>query len=535
LFQALQSKAQAPENLMVLQLGADGEETIYFKTGQIVMIETSPALSNDFFLRLSQLSNTSSETVHATAHFDLSATGSVFNDSWKIWIWSNVARGASKDAIFKHLVESGFSWTQAREELSYEPAVPLEQLNEASTRLVSQQSYQENPVAQRIAHAHLQMYFIDDFLNESECDSLITAMREDLRPSSIADNETASGVESQTRTSETCSFQKEKPEHALAIEVSERLSKVIGINPNYAEPIQGQFYREGGEYKPHYDWFDPGTPSFEYQASADQGGQRTWSAIVYLNDVEAGGETRFENAQLTLKPKRGRVVFWNNLDEVGQPNQNALHQACPVLKGNKAILTLWYRSLGEGDMYIREANQLLPRYTPLGIMKDTLQGELFVELAEFYANRRPLDKRDEITPGDFLQNTSDQIPSELTDIPDGLRQKIIESLQPLCEDWSGRKLKFSALYGIRTYHRGSWLKVHTDTSSTHIISVILNVAQKVDTDWELEIHDHFERRHQLTLVPGEVLLYEGARLKHGRPKPLDGDFYANVFLHFRPQ
>ncbi len=32
--------------------------------------------------------------------------------------------------------------------------------------------------------------------------------------------------------------------------------------------------------------------------------------MVYLNDVDSGGETEFLYQQLKIKPKRGRVVIW---------------------------------------------------------------------------------------------------------------------------------------------------------------------------------------------------------------------------------
>jgi len=76
--------------------------------------------------------------------------------------------------------------------------------------------------------------------------------------------------------------------------------------------------------------------------------------------------------------------------------------------------------------------------------------------------------------------------------------------------------------------------MHTDTSDTHHISAILNIAQKIDTDWPLEIEDHMFRRHSICLSEGDMLLYEGARLSHGRPAVFDGDMYANIFIHFYP-
>jgi prolyl 4-hydroxylase len=76
--------------------------------------------------------------------------------------------------------------------------------------------------------------------------------------------------------------------------------------------------------------------------------------------------------------------------------------------------------------------------------------------------------------------------------------------------------------------------MHRDINRTHIVSAIINVAQQVDEDWLLEIEDHYYRRHRIAMNPGDMLFYEGARLPHGRPQPLVGDYYCNLFVHFKP-
>ncbi len=535
LFQALQGKSSAPNDLVVLELGENGEEQVYFKAKQLVSIESNPPLSDQFFSKLMQINQAQEAPGEVPEGTQGSPSSEVhFNDSWRIWIWSNVARGVSKDEIFKELINNGFSRPVARQELGYEPSLPLNLIDSSSSAGSVQNSYQENPIATRIDNPSLQIYFIDNFLTAQECDSLMTILRSNLKPSAIADNTQVEGVHSKDRNSSSCSFDKSNPDHTLATQVASRLAKVIGINEDYAEPIQGQLYRTGGEYKSHYDWFEPGTASFDAQASVERGGQRTWSVIVYLNDVVAGGETKFERAELTLKPKQGRVVFWNNLDAFGAPSRDVLHQACPVLEGEKAILTLWFRSLGKGEMYLREPYQLIPRYTERGFDTQKIPVNLFAELADYYQQTTNNNKRDEPNPGGYLENSSEAVPTEMIDLPEPLRQKIITQLRPYCEKWSQSKLEFSALYGLRVYKRGTSLKVHTDIASTHIISVILNVSQQSNTDWMLELYDHYERQHQLVLMPGEMLFYEGARLRHGRPTPFDGEHYANIFLHFRP-
>ena len=69
--------------------------------------------------------------------------------------------------------------------------------------------------------------------------------------------------------------------------------------------------------------------------------------------------------------------------------------------------------------------------------------------------------------------------------------------------------------------------------STLINKLCNNVNQNVDVDWPLVIEDHYYRKHEIVLSPGEIIIYEGAKLKHGRPQPLQGEKYANIFCHFR--
>ena len=64
------------------------------------------------------------------------------------------------------------------------------------------------------------------------------------------------------------------------------------------------------------------------------------------------------------------------------------------------------------------------------------------------------------------------------------------------------------------------------------VSGIINVAQDVREDWPLLIMGHDNQFHNVTLAPGDIVFYESAKLLHGRPTPLEGAYYANIFIHF---
>ena len=59
--------------------------------------------------------------------------------------------------------------------------------------------------------------------------------------------------------------------------------------------------------------------------------------------------------------------------------------------------------------------------------------------------------------------------------------------------------------------------MHVDTANTHVISAIINVDQDVDEPWRLLILDHEENEHWITMEPGDMVLYESAKMLHGRP------------------
>jgi hypothetical protein len=105
------------------------------------------------------------------------------------------------------------------------------------------------------------------------------------------------------------------------------------------------------------------------------------------------------------------------------------------------------------------------------------------------------------------------------------------ALKPVLESWIGKPLKNTAVYGPRMYTRGAILLNHVDKSSTHVISATLTIEEKVDTPWFLTCMCDTDVV-EVDIAPGKMLLYEGARLPHARPHPLDGEYYVNIYIHF---
>lgn len=165
-------------------------------------------------------------------------------------------------------------------------------------------------------------------------DELIRLIEQDRRPSTLAD----AGDDRYFRTSETCDLDAAEPA-VQALE--ERLFALNGIDPAHGEPLQGQRYGVGQEFKPHCDYFNPGGADWSKYCSV--AGQRTWTFMIYLNDVEAGGATWFGAVGKTFRPEAGKLVCWNNRRPDLSENPDTIHHGMKVRKGRKYIITKWYR------------------------------------------------------------------------------------------------------------------------------------------------------------------------------------------------
>ena len=187
---------------------------------------------------------------------------------------------------------------------------------------------------QRVPTRELELFVVKRFLDEETCAALIERIDSQRRPSTIADD---SGI-ANFRTSETCDLD---PSDPFVAEVDRKFSELLGIPPDRGELLQGQRYAPGQEFRPHTDTFNPGGFDF-YVHTADRG-QRTWTAMVYLNEPEDGGATRFKTIGKTIQPETGKLLTWNNLLPDGQPNEATLHQGMKVRRGTKYVLTKWFR------------------------------------------------------------------------------------------------------------------------------------------------------------------------------------------------
>ena len=191
-----------------------------------------------------------------------------------------------------------------------------------------------NPMVQRIAAPNFVIFGRQGFLNAAECTQLRAVIDQGAQPSTLF----SGSANAEYRTSHSCHLD---PWDPMVVKITDRIVAMMGVDAANGETLQGQRYTVGQEYKVHCDFF-PVTASY-WPDMLRTGGQRCWTAMIYLSDVEQGGETHFPMCEFMIPPKEGMILIWNNLTPDGAPNRASLHAARPVTAGTKYVVTKWFR------------------------------------------------------------------------------------------------------------------------------------------------------------------------------------------------
>jgi prolyl 4-hydroxylase len=193
------------------------------------------------------------------------------------------------------------------------------------------------PVVLRLAQPSVVLF--DKVLSDTECEQLIAAARPRMRRSTIVDPATGEDRESASRSSEGMFFR--LAENALVERLDRRLSALMQLPLEHGEGLQVLRYPVGAQSMPHYDFLMP--TSDANCASLARSGQRVSTLIVYLNEVERGGETVFPESGLEVAPRRGSALYFEYCNADGQLDPLSLHAGAPVIAGEKWIVTKWMR------------------------------------------------------------------------------------------------------------------------------------------------------------------------------------------------
>uniref|UniRef100_A0A7N1A2U9 procollagen-proline 4-dioxygenase n=1 Tax=Kalanchoe fedtschenkoi TaxID=63787 RepID=A0A7N1A2U9_KALFE len=192
-----------------------------------------------------------------------------------------------------------------------------------------------------------------NFLTKAECEHLIDISKPHMQKSFVVDPKTGLPRASSARTSYGWFLR--KGQDAFIRNIEKRIADLTFIPVENGESIQILRYETGQEYKFHHDYFSD-------KFSVQRGGQRVATVLIYLSDVEEGGETVFPRAKgdfssvsrrnnssvcagtgLAVKPRMGDALLFWSMKPDGTPDPNSLHGGCPVINGTKWSATKWLR------------------------------------------------------------------------------------------------------------------------------------------------------------------------------------------------
>lgn len=290
-------------------------------------------------------------------------------DDWQDWLVSNIARGCEDAELAAVMVESGFETRYARivtatvrsmvdrvraQGLQLVPESPEAAAGLAVGQPARERRYRADPVrlpaavevrahdrevSIRFTLADPNVALVDGLLSADECARLIRTASGKLQRSEVVDRASGAMAISGVRTSQGTHFG--IGENEVVDRLERRIAALTGTRIEQGEPLQVLHYRPGGEYLAHHDYFDPADPGSA--AHLRIGGQRVATVVVYLADVEGGGETVFPGIGLSIRPRAGSAAYFEYFNQQGLVDSRCLHAGAPVSRGEKWIATKWLR------------------------------------------------------------------------------------------------------------------------------------------------------------------------------------------------
>ncbi|WP_301108440.1 2OG-Fe(II) oxygenase [Sporosarcina sp.] len=169
---------------------------------------------------------------------------------------------------------------------------------------------------------------LGNVLSDEECDELIRLAADKITRSKIG----TTREENELRTSSGMFI--EESENLMITRIKKRISEIMDIPVEHGEGLQILRYTPGQQYRAHHDFFS---------AESNVANNRISTLVMYLNDVEQGGETFFPHLKLSITPRKGMAVYFEYFYSDQTLNDLTLHGGAPVVEGEKWVATQWMR------------------------------------------------------------------------------------------------------------------------------------------------------------------------------------------------
>lgn len=183
----------------------------------------------------------------------------------------------------------------------------------------------------KVYHKKPLIFTIDNILTQEDCQLIINKCKDKMERAQVGVGEKSKVSKIRTGSSYFLKYL-DDPE---LFEIFKKISLLLKKPGRNFDPFfQVIHYNPGEEYKLHTD------PSAD-RMKTDNIVHRKYTILVYLNNVDGGGETEFPNLNLKIEPKQGRIVYFENYNKK-EICQDSCHRSLPVERGEKWAFNLWY-------------------------------------------------------------------------------------------------------------------------------------------------------------------------------------------------
>ena len=208
------------------------------------------------------------------------------------------------------------------------------------------------------------------------CDHFINLSNGKLKRALVSSEK--EGIISKGRSGSNCWIEHNKDDKTLS--VANRISNIIEIPLESTESFQIIYYDKTQEYFNHYDAWDFNEVE-KSRRNLKNGGQRIFTALVYLNDVEEGGSTKFTKLNIDVKAEKGKLLIFENVyEDTNIRHYYSEHAGRPVIKGEKYAFNLWFRECPINKLY----SEFNPNFLKKIYCKHNLYAEKLNENIEYY-------------------------------------------------------------------------------------------------------------------------------------------------------
>ena len=311
----------------------------------------------------------------------------------------------------------------------------------------------------------------NNVLSPIECAYLIELAKPHVKRAGVVLDEGYKASEGRTGSNHWLKYD----EDDVVQSIGKRIADIVGLPLANAESMQIIHYGPEQEYRPHFDAFNLSLP--RGQRAAKWGGQRLVTALVYLNNVEAGGATQFPKLGITVPATPGRmVIFHNTTHDISGPHPLSLHAGMPVEAGEKWAFNMWFRLQDTTDEFV--PGEVLPTVAigqPVGIpngpqVSDSLSVPLKTERLSPSSASSTSREGDTTTATGGLTVRANRA--------DALWQRAVSRSQKAAQDLPDLHVSYWDTYGNKTQPEPpkNWAGATFRTASREVLNPLSDIA-----------------------------------------------------------